>query len=1080
MIERLTDSLELGGRRLFRTSYKGIRSKRSLHSAFWCHGASCIDLPSWWLSILRDSSQHNELSSRQSTSEVCTGLHTQSSGRGLLDFLYPAKTLALMRNLALNHAAHAKKQTQRFSRRYALRAYTSDATGASTNTEMDSDESEPWREPKTASDPDCGDDADTALNLGISGVESAPKVQSIVVTDEFSILLGKYKQKLAVEGPLDPELDSLFRMASTAGHDLISKRAQSILDLMGKIPFAKRKRNNYKCAIQAALDLERTNQALLLHKDAAVYGESFVGTSSLLRYAIEREEWKAGLKVWNTYCQKTPANSRDSGIWKGIDRLNLHFLMKQVSKLSDFTMKISMRFGPKNTQKSRDFLDQVVLRALNRRDEYFDIYKQAELIEKLSKMIKLKSRHFNKALMQLLSIGQTNFSEAAIKLYGVMRQDSKLVPPHSILESLMAKLHDMSGQVVGPNIMIIFEDYKLHYTVPKARAFRLAIAAMAYQGDASIVYSLFDEYRAHHPASINSDTLWDLLYLHFQRAEVEKADKLFEDFPVTYNIDPKLRCWNLMIAMHARVSDVAGTMRYYNQLLESGTQPNGITFATMMSFHGARGEVEAIENLLWECETRGIAKTFAMIDPLVLAHIRNDDIDTAERLAKKALNMDLSGVPTRMWNYLLNALAIRRDLVKINQTLQTMQGENVPMDAFTYAALIHSLCVARQPGAAYKVLNVIMDHQNIKPSPIHYALIMSGFIANEEYDNAINVFTTMLKHHKSDFNTQQVAITAATRIDLEEMSQEGHEASSHTLEQAEKLLDEVLGNVDAQELAAHGPVMGVKSQRIDEAYISGYFVFMIHAYGKQKAFDKVAELYNKYVATATTIQPDIKINPPINMLVALMATHNHAKEYGEVERCWHLALEKSGQLARRSDANDTSQPGWVLPSRRHILSQPLRYYSEALVLTDRVDEIQPLLKQLLFFGYDPDNRCWNNLVQILCRARREVQAFEICERVLMPDFPGWRTHGFMGGLRKSIPKSYQLGTKMPEYKTLVYLAAAYMNLRDQQAFRSRDDTTMADLEESYPLAVDAIRTMPLIKDDLRPVTVRNKILEGTA
>ena len=1080
MIERLTESLELGGRRLLRISHKGIRSKRSLHSGFWCHGASCIDLPSWWLSILRDTSQHNELSSRQSTGEACTGLYAQSSGRGLLEFLYPAKTLALMRSLALNRTAHAKKQTQRFSRRYTLRSYTSDATGASTNTDIDSNEPEYLGEPKTALDPDRGDDTDITSNLEILGVESRRQLRSIAMVDEFDILLGKYEQKLVVEGPLDPELDSLFRMASAAGHDLISKRAQSILDLLEEIPFTKRKWNIYDYAIQAALDLERINQALLLHKDAVTCGKGYVSTSSLLHYAIERDEWEAGLNVWNTYCQKTPAKSRNSDIWKGIDTLNLHFLMKQVSNLADFTMKTSLRFGPKNTQKSRDFLDQVVLRALSRRAEYFEIYKQAELIEKLSKMTKLKSTHFNKALMQLLSVGQTNFSEAAIKLYGVMRQDSKLVPPHSILESLMAKLYDMNGQVVGPNIMTIFEDCRLHYTVPKARAFRLAIAAMAYQGDANIVYSLFDEYRAHHPASIDSDTLWDLLYLHFQRAEVEEADKLFQDFPVTYSIDPKLRCWNLMIAMHSRVSDVVGTMRYYNQLLESGTQPNGITFATMMSFHGARGEVEAIENLLLECETRGIAKTFAMIDPLVLAHIRNDDIDTAERLAKKALNMDLSGIPTRMWNYVLNALAIRQDLVKINQTLQTMQVEKVPMDAFTYAALIHGLCVARQPGAAYKVLNVIMDHQNIKPTPFHYALVMSGFVANKDYDDAINVFTAMLEHHKPDFSTQQVAITAAARIDLEEMSQEGHEAQSYTLERAEKLLDEVLGNMDAQELATHAPIMGVKSQRIDEAYKSGYFVFMIHAYGKQKAFDKVARLYNKYVATATTIQPDIEISPPINMLIALMATHIHAKEYGEVERCWHLALEKSEQLARRSDANDISQPGWVLPSRRHILSQPLRYYSEALVLTDRVDEIRPLLKQLLFFGYEPDNRCWNNLVQILCRARREVQAFEICERVLMPDFPGWRTHGFMGGLRKSIPKSYQLDAKMPEYKTLVYLAAAYMSVRDQQAFRSRDDTTMANLEESCPLAVNAIRTMPLIKDDLRPVTVRNKILEGSA
>ena len=1079
MIEQICGSLELGGRRLLRIPYKGIRSKHALHSAFWCHGAGEIDLPSWWLFFLELPSPRNVLPQRRPEGEACTSLHPQFQRGGMLEFLYPTKTLASMRGLASTRLVQSKNQGQKFSRPHTLRSYSSDTTDASSNTGVDVDQPIPSGEQKAGNEFDLQNSTSAKPSSDTLQVKFRPRVK-LTVLDIFENAFQKYEHTLTLKGPSDPELDTLFQTASIIGDKLISKRALLIKERSRSIVSIKRRQGNYEHAIQAALDRKDLPEALSLNNKAIKSKSSFMGSSSLLSYALKQGEWETALTVWSMYCRKKPLSLDDSSIWKDIDAWKLPSLMGQAFKLADFTLEFSKKFGKRKTTKSRTFAGQVILRALQRQYEFFDLYRQAELFHRLSKFMTLEAGHFNKAITQLLSVGQRYYSEAAVKLYGVMRHDLTLIPPRSILESLMVKVYDMNGEVDGPDIMTIFDDYKLHYKVPKARAFRLAIAAMAHQGDSSTVYSLLEEYRIHHPASINADTFWDLLYLHFQRAEVEQADRLFQEFPATYGVRPKVRCWNIMIAVHSRVSDTAGALQYYNQLLESGTQPNHVTFATIMSMHGARGEVEVIEDLLVECERRGIAKTCAMIDPLVLAHIKNDDVDMAERLVKEISDIPLTGVRTRMWNYLLNALAIRQDLAEVNRTLQIMRDNKVPMDAFTYAAIIHSLCRVRQPYAAEQILNVIMDHQNIKPSPLHYALVMSGLIDLKDYEGAIRVFTTMLARKKSDFNTQQVAIRAAARIDMVELSDLGQEAQSYTLERAEKLLDEVLGSMDAQELATHTPIVGFGFQHLDEAYTSGYFAYLINAYGNRKAFDKVAELYNKYITTTMTFHPNIEVSPPVNVLVVLMASQMYAREYEEVERCWHLAMEKSEQLAHRSDVNDMSQPGWVLPSRRHILSRPLRYYTETLALTDRANEIQPLLDRLLYFGYDPDNRCWNELVQILCSRNREVQAFEMCERFLMPSFPGWATISFMRAHKKLMPADYQLGAKMPFYKTFAYLAAAYLNLRDQQAFKSVGDTTMEDLTENYPQTLRAIKAMPLVKGELNPVRVRNDILEGRA
>ena len=1078
MIERVSGSLEIGGRHLVRNSYRHIHAKRSLHSTFWCHGAGDINLPSWWLSLLYLPFPNHTSSWRQLDSGACTSLHHQCLGGDIFEFLYPAKTLALMRRLASTEFLHLKKRRQKVFLRHALRSYTSDATGASTDAGLDLNQPTLLGDQSTSprSDRQHTDNAESEFYS--PSLERGHRKSSEVHTVDFQAAAQRYKFILESKGPSDPELDTLFQRAEVAGRILISYRAQLILSGVQRLPFAERRRENYDCAIQAALDLKMLQDALRLYKESIKHARESVRSSSLLRYAIEHNEWEVALTIWKTCRQRDSLELGHPDIWKDIDALNLSFLMSQGIKLADFVGSFSQQFGRKNTVNQRGFAVELILRALDRVNEHFDLYQQAEIFEKLSKLTTLETNHFNKAIKQLLSVGQKHFSAAAIKLYGVMRQDRSLIPPQSILESLMAKWYDANGEVDGPDIVTIFEDYKFHYEVPKARAYRLAIAAMAYQGDSSTVYSLFEDFRVRHPASISADTLWDLLYLHSQRAEVEKADNLFQEFPTIYGIKPKVRCWNLMIAIHSSVSDLDGALRYYNQLLESGSRPNYITFATMISMYGTRGEAKAIEDLLAECEQRGIPKTCAMIDPLVLAHIRDDNFDSAERVAKEALSMRLTGVRTRMWNHILNALAIRRDFVKVNQTLQTMRDNDVPMDSFTYAALLHSLCITGRPSAAYKVLTVVMDHQGIKSSPLHYALVMSGFISKRKYQRAIDVFAKMLESKRPDFNTQQVVITAAGYADLKELSEKGQEAQYDALERAETLLNDILSKINPQELATHGPVIGAGFQRLDEAYTAGYFAFLINAYGKRGAYDRVAWLYDRYIVTTRTFQSRIKVDPPINILVALMTTWRHAKEHEEVERCWRLVMEKSEQLARRSDAADLSQPGWVLPSRRHILSQPLSYYADSLALTGRADEIQPLLDRLLRAGYDPDNRCWNKLVQMLCCRNRQVHAFEMCEEVLMPTFPGWRMRNFMGALKKQIPRPYQLGLKMPMYKTFVYLAAAYMNLRDQQAFRSVGDTTLVDLHENCPKTMNAIRSMPLIRDEMNPVRVRRKMLEG--
>ena len=91
MLERTAGCLETGSiRRLLPASNHTVKSRRSLHSAFWNHAAGDSEVPSLWAALVQGQDARQEgLAAEQ----------TKSRGNGglLLEFLYPAGTMKLLR-----------------------------------------------------------------------------------------------------------------------------------------------------------------------------------------------------------------------------------------------------------------------------------------------------------------------------------------------------------------------------------------------------------------------------------------------------------------------------------------------------------------------------------------------------------------------------------------------------------------------------------------------------------------------------------------------------------------------------------------------------------------------------------------------------------------------------------------------------------------------------------------------------------------------------------------------------------------------------------------------------------------------
>ncbi|MCJ1298307.1 hypothetical protein MMC08_001096 [Hypocenomyce scalaris] len=986
----------------------------------------------------------------------------------MLDFLYPVQTLALIRRFSGIDGKGSRARQQNQVRLPCSRAYTSDSAAPSAGTKGDLKHT---LAPGQTREARAG-----TVSEGAQVVE--PEGQRQGKLDKALALLERQGHEEAwrlyqdMQGPdalLHPsELTKLLDFFATSSRKIDAKRSIMLIDL---IPLEDRRAINYNHAIIAALRLDKLEKAASLHREASLRIQGSYGTAALLLYTVVNENWQAAVKTWDEYWQYKQLYFERPDIWTDVDAIPLPQLIDKAVSAGQYALRQlegSDLSGLATGFKVRDFAIQLIIRTLHVRGIHFDTEQHLHLLNTLKALRDLNLEDYKLAIYQLLSTNDRTHGRAAIKYYRDLRKHPGLVPDLAILKVILAKFRQIHSAF---GTRLVLSDYRKYHGGPTANAYREIIYEEAYQGDADTVHDLFNERCSRFGTPNDLRDLQPLLIVHSRRVEVDEVCKQFHRLTQEFGIEPDVKSWNIVIAAHTRAGDVGGALRWFAKLLDSKTKPDSYSFGTMMAMYANRGDIEAVAELLEQSKSAVDKMTSAMVDSLVLAHIKNDDVEAAEKMVKSALDMDLEGTKTRMWNYLLNAYALRGDIQNLGRVHIQMKEAAVPLDNMTYAALMHGLVVLRRPEDAKKILQVVMPKKGIRATATHYAVVMAGYLLSKQYPEIFGLYRRMLQRNvKPALSTQTLMIKAAADADqLEHKMQEITDAN-FSLSQAEAMLEQAVSSMNPMDIAAREPLKGIGMQRLDEAFVSTHFDHLIFMYGRHKAFDKVSALYDKYIETAKRRESNdhlSPLSPPTNMLSALMVAHLQAKDYKSAEQCWDLAKEKAAELASRARLSDTSEPGWVLHSRRFILNVPLLYYMKALNAQDKLDTIAATIEDLQSSGYALDNNNWNLWIQILARSKQVLKAFKLCEEELMSGWGGWvRPFQRRELFQPPGVRLFKLAHLRPYYRTMVNLAEAFVDVQRRNA-DSGKDTEMEALGKEAPRTMAAVTSMPRYDDDLQ-------------
>ncbi|KAJ4364393.1 hypothetical protein N0V83_008986 [Neocucurbitaria cava] len=1125
MLERAPTCLESGGRQLFRAPKQCLRSRRTLHSHFWHHGASDLSLPIWWAASSLLGQCSGDVHDSPATATAASTHHDGT----LLDFLYPEKTLALLRRLSV-HGRGAPELRRRQLPGPATRQFST-VQGQPRHDEFSVDAAvteEAKREMEARLK-----DSHAIVELKKLLHERGPR------KEELAWQLYSAIPERLLHGRNYPLRCELLEYLTTDDGPTVPSR---VLQVFGEIPYVHRRPSSYRAAIAAYIALRMVGPAIQTLEEVRAdrnFDMMHIGTDIILRRTVNDEQWDLSLRVFRIFLRRTPtlkdvplrveirSGNTLPDVWKGITQLPI-LLENSASFLSHVREYQHELRSTKEQEQALSyfvmtFIPHVMDRVLNDRDpdEQF-IWKWFNtLFDDLHSLNLPTSACYEHAIQKMLALPRYQAYTAKAKrtlwqvLYQRYRQQfvdqprskSREKPSTKVLRQLIFQpaSHNSLKQMLE-YIQDLRTFHPDHFLEPGVLKF--LIQACANRGEAALVHEYFDQLQANHKKHVDLKVLSSLPFVYARRADVEGTIKQFRRIHDEFGMVPDTVCWNILLLSYVRADDLDGALECFNNCLDCGVMPDVQTFGPLLDFCASRGDIEAFEALFTRAKQMGIRleSDVRARSGYVQAFLNAGDVEGAEAIAQGMLRSwqaaTLRGHPlTHTWNLLIQHFALHRNLADSRQCYKQMVENKIPLDSWTYASLMRALVEVRQTNAAYKILRVTMPENDFRVHAFHYAIVMAGFLREGQVDLAMNTYEGMMKRNiPQTESSRQAAIQTLGTVELARLKKRGAKHPNYRLLKVEELLQTVLVAAGGSESAHREPR---HQQQVDVhnygSVPQAYYGLLISLYTNRQAFAICRKLFKKAMEAA----PDSdNYATSITLITAIMEAHLEAGRHAEVARCWELARASASRLTKTfhqavhpeapvpefdslvdPSVRERFEQAHISPNRRQILSKASRIYIRSLLRqTDpaALQEAQRTIRDLLVSGVAVDNLTWNELVQQLAVRDRLVDAFTICEVYLMPRFPGWRNlvpnyvRNDRQGYQWMEIRHYEIQktSVLPRYKTLVMLAKAYSQTRKDESngvgYDEAAGAWMREIvEEAAPMTIRAIESMPVTNDKLQ-------------
>lgn len=1003
---------------------------RQLHSTFWRHGAGDLDLPAYCYKTVRNLFEPQVYADDDKSTPF-------------LDFLYPPNT-----NHTLNRFTLSTLHTRLFSssspktRTYSTHPSPQTNAQPTTLPPLDRLQMQLQRHARGDAQADPNDAWDAFAQIAGSQI-------TIDLRKELMHLLAKHSNPV---------------------------QARRLVRLFDRLPSSSRDPTAYNEAIHAHLKLDHIGKAILLHdqaRDKHFLQDPINTTSLLLAYAFSHHHWQLAFRLWLALRQGTDGTDLDIDQWKPA-------FTARLSALPDFTRHLISLLQYVETYPAllTAHFKGFIRRTISWTFEAGGSFGPEGTLQVMHSLKRIKTSDKDRFYCYELActspfrmnISSDLRSKLVFDYYQVFRNDPSISPSMNLLRNLIKYAVD---QRLQPQIDMLAADWNSHYGKFSRNPLISLMMWHASRGESDQVLAMMTD-------SMTKRELQD--FTHFNlllHADAMRGDHLavrnrmqwMED---EYARKPDLQSWNILLHAYARCDDLNGAMDCMSWIDDAGFTPDHYTFGTIMSVAAARGETDLTESLTSLAEGLRVKKSDVMWETHVLAYVNDDELLKAEDLAVQAMPSTSSQSQTNAWTHVLAAYGVRNNFTAALRVSRRMRELKIVFDASTYAALMRVFTSNKQPRMARHIMRVLMPKEGLTPTAIHYAIVIDGYASELYIEAGLRLYAQMLES-----GIKQNLSTRAAMLKLQACSVENKAIGDTAMESSvrfdipEELLEEYL-NDDDPELRTNKDIqMNLKGDNAIDAHEYIYFDSLLELYGKAKAYESLKTLWQKWHDKVQSRSPDHTVSPrkPLRMLHGLMVLHYARRDFDLVQVLFDLASESALSLTAKSEkTRQASSSSKFLPAQsRYLLSRHLDIYLRCLNAQERYSSMLSVMRDMVKQGFALDYHNWNTYVKILAGEGHLREAFQVCEKRVLQDFPGWKSNernpvwairsGRKSKGMQSIGQKFEFlrrGQLTVTFSTVIKLASEVKKL---QRKATRDRSAQDELDEIGQESPKMMRTV---------------------
>ncbi|KAL7921138.1 hypothetical protein ACQKWADRAFT_296369 [Trichoderma austrokoningii] len=613
------------------------------------------------------------------------------------------------------------------------------------------------------------------------------------------------------------------------------------------------------------------------------------------------------------------------------------------------------------------------------------------------------------------------------ELYAAYRKLPGAHPPIALLQH-MFELHYPTGAAVLEDI---YTDWHRAWGDLDQWGYEKFLKYYAGVGDVQAVQQLWGRYVSKYPRVLKKPRAFrSTMNAYAQVGDVPKAEEELRLMTDRHGVKPDLDIWNTLLKCYMRAQDYNRAVACFGEICKM-YRPDSFTYAHIMAMSAKKGDLEATLGFFNQSQKSRVPVSREMAMALVMAYCRSDRLMEAERIAMELAERNATS--TAIWNQLIHFNGMQGRLSKCYELLQAMKAFDLAWDHQTHEFLLQALVRVDQVQPAYRLLRTAYKEKLFPVGPEHFAVVMAGAVRIGDLGLVEIMASHLLKAGQSmNFNA---------KVALAEASFKKKPSSSRTRALGKEFVGHLrsllIHNARGRETHAVSTLprdtRHLKKQTKSIGRAIKLLVELRDFTTAEEAIGLYSGMFPKYRGGGEPFPPEV--------ISALMLGYFKDRKFRRIHDMWNQTWKRV--LARAQHRQATG----IYPVHEYDVSRPLTVLAKTLREENNGKGLLEVVQQVTSAGFKLTRSNWNLVIRFLAEMGQWEPAMRWCEAMLMPRWRGWNPS------KKSLQeRRHMRNTRLLQASNAAVLSLQqqWLKLRKLAAWSASVSAKLREIERQYP------------------------------